>query len=90
MRKVSYNLFALKRQLEIKKARAYTWRELDKLTGVHYNTLNNMANNKTARIDSAIIGRLLDFFNENDLPITIADLFTVTTELLPIKSDATD
>ncbi len=79
MTKIKYNLFALKRQLELKTDRSFTWKEIADAAKAHPNTLQNMAGNKTARIDMGVVAGLIDFFNYNGLPITLSDLFTVTT-----------
>lgn len=78
--KVSHNLFALKRQLEIHSNRPYTWAEIEAATGIHRNTLSNYASNSTSRLDFDVAARLLDFFAAEGMPITVGDLFTVTRE----------
>ena len=75
--KLLFNLFTLKKQLEINMQREYTWRDIARRTDVHYNTLHNIASNKTQRVDTAIIARLLVFFTDEGMPVTVGDLFTV-------------
>lgn len=75
--KISYNLFALKRKLELQTGKAYTWRKIGKETGVHYNTLNNLANNKTSRIDVDILRRILEFFQSQGMNIVFSELFVI-------------
>lgn len=75
---ITFNLFTLKRQLEIEKQREYTWREISHATGVHHNTLYNIANNRTRRIDMDTLGGLLAFFSAEGMPITPNDLFVVS------------
>lgn len=77
MTTIKYNLFALKRQLELKTGRSYTWKEIADAAQAHPNTLQNIAGNKTARIDMGVVAGLIDFFNENGLPVTLSDLFIV-------------
>lgn len=80
---IDYNLFTLKRQLEILKQRQYSWAEIAQETGIHYNTLHNIANNKTRRIDLDIAEKLLTFFATEGMPITINDLFTIDSNNPP-------
>jgi hypothetical protein len=76
---IKYNLFALKRQLEIQNSRPYSWKEISAATGIHRNTLQNLAGNKTARSDLGILAALLDFFAAEGMPVTVDQLFTVTS-----------
>lgn len=80
MRKVTYNLFSLKRKLEMQTGRAYTWKEISAATRIHTNTLQNLSNNKTARIDLGIMGKLMDYFESEGLPVEPADIFVITKD----------
>ncbi len=80
MHKIKFNLFALRAKLESKDTRSYPWREIADAAGVHRNTMQNIAGNKTSNIDVEVAGKLLDFFHHEGMPITIADLFTVTAD----------
>jgi len=77
MHTVKYNLFFLKAQLEAKSGRTYAWSEIANRVGAHRNTIMNLAGNRTSTIDVAVVGELIDFFADEGMPITIADLFTV-------------
>jgi len=77
MHTVKYNLFKLKAQLEAKSGRTYAWAEIANRVGAHRNTIMNLAGNRTSTIDAAVAGELLDFFGDEGMHITIADLFTV-------------
>lgn len=77
---INHNLFTLKRQLEISNRKEYTWVHIAQETNIHPNTLYNIANNKTRRVDLDIAERLLKFFASEGYPITIADLFAITDE----------
>ena len=79
MHTVKFNLFALRARLEEKSGRSYSWVEIADSVGAHRNTLQNLAANRTGTIDVAVTSRLLDFFASEGMPITIVDLFTVTT-----------
>ena len=80
MTTIKYNLFALKHQLELKTGRSYPWTEVAKQSGIHINTVKNMAGNKTGRVDLENLARLISFFNTAGLPVTLADLFIVTPD----------
>ncbi len=80
MHKIKFNLFTLRAQLESKDGRSYPWREIADAAGVHRNTMNNLAGNKSSNIDVDVAAKLLDFFHAQGMPITVADLFTVTTD----------
>jgi len=81
MRKVKYNLFSLKRKLAMQKGRPYTWKEISHATKIHTNTLQNLAGNKTARIDLDILAKLLDYFEQEGAPIEPNDLFTIAVSV---------
>lgn len=77
---LKHNLFTLKRQLEIKKGKEYSWLQIAEATQVHPNTLHNIAANKTRRVDLDIADKLLTFFAAEGMPVTVADLFVVESE----------
>jgi len=81
MTHITYNLFNLKRELEIKTQEEYTWQRIADISEIHKNTIYNLANNRTQRVDLNVMARLLDFFASQGLPIGINDLFIVTDEL---------
>lgn len=80
MTHIKYNLFTLKRQLEVLKGKSYTWQEISHTSGVHFNTLHNIEGNKTRRLDLDIVAKLLDFFKAEGMPVGVADLFVVSNE----------
>lgn len=80
MTNIAFNLFTLKRQLEIRNGRPYSWKEIARATGIHRNTLQNIASNKTGGIDNGVLGNLLDFFAAEGMPVSLSDLFTVTSD----------
>ncbi len=89
MTTIKYNLFALKRQLEVKSNRPYTWKEIAGAVNAHPNTLQNIAGNKTARVDTHVMAGLLDFFAAQGMPITVADLFVISTTHVTISATGT-
>lgn len=74
---VESNLFALKRELELKKGRAYTWGEIAEATDLNPNTVYGLANNKSQGIRYDTMAALLQFFQGEGLEIQAGDLFTV-------------
>jgi transcriptional regulator with XRE-family HTH domain len=77
---VQYNLFTLKKQLEIAKQRSYSWSELAERSGLNRKTVERIAQNKYQRADFATLEALLEFFHEEGMPVGIQDLLTVTFE----------
>jgi hypothetical protein len=76
--RIDHNLFALKRQLELKTGKSYKWVDIEAASGVHRNTLQNLSKNATRRLDLDIWSRLYDFFRNEGLDIGPGDLFTVS------------
>jgi hypothetical protein len=70
----------LKHQLEIKTGRPYSWAEIARESTVQINTVKNIANNKTGRVDLDNVSKLMRFFASQGMPITVSDFFIVTTE----------
>jgi transcriptional regulator with XRE-family HTH domain len=75
---VKFNLFNLVQQLGIQRQRRYSWAEVAKLSGLHQNTILKLANNETHRIDLETIEKLLTFFEREEMPVSLSDLFTVS------------
>lgn len=80
MHTVKFNLFELRANLEASLKEPVSWVKIAEATGVHRNTMQNLVNNKTSTVDLEVMGKLLDFFQGQGMPVTIADLFTVTTQ----------
>jgi DNA-binding Xre family transcriptional regulator len=72
------NLFALKRQLELKTGRAYTWGEIAEKADLNANTLYSLAKNTGQGVRFDTLGKLLNFFRKEGLEIEVGDLFVVT------------
>lgn len=77
---VKFNLFELRANLEAILKEPVSWVKIAEATGVHRNTMQNIVNNKTSTVDLEVMGKLLDFFHSQGMPITIADLFTTTAQ----------
>lgn len=79
--KVQYNLFTLRRLLEIKKQRKYNWGEIAQKVGLTRKTIEYMAKNKFRRVNFSSLEGLLDFFADEGMPIGIEELLSVTYEV---------
>lgn len=79
MTKIRYNLLSLKLELEYKNKREYTWKQLADAIDVSERTLSAWLHNKTSRVDMVGLAKLIDFFKSEGMPITVADLFEVTS-----------
>ena len=75
---IDHNLFALKRQLELKTGKSYKWTEIESSTGVHRNTLQNLSKNATRRLDLDIWARIFNYLRAEGLDIQPCDLFVVS------------
>lgn len=76
---VEFNLFALKKKLELQQGREYSWAEMAASAGLHHNTVSRIGTNKTDRVDLATLARLLGFFRNEGMPVEIQDLFKVAS-----------
>ena len=72
---MEFNLFTLRRKLEIEKWREYTWEEVARSAGVHPNTVYNLAANRSKRVDVETLGKLDNYFIGEGLDIGPGDLF---------------
>lgn len=80
MTTIRYNLFNLKKRLEIQTQKEYSWAQIAELSDIHRNTVLNLANDRTQRVDLDIMARLLTFFAAEGMPISVGDLFIVTDD----------
>lgn len=78
--KVAFNIFALKRRLELRTGKAYTLEAMARGIGIHRNTMLNIANNKTERIDLPIVAKIIEYFRREGLRVELQDLFVVTED----------
>ena len=74
---VKPNLFALRRQLELKTGRAYTWGEIAEKAGLNANTVYALANNTGQGVRYDTLEKLLAFFRQQGMAIEVGDLFLV-------------
>ena len=76
MSEVEFHLFALIKQLEIKKGEKVTVAEIAKKARLHRNTVQRISDNATERVDLTTLAKLRAFFDAEGMPINIGDLFT--------------
>lgn len=79
MNNVAFNVDWLLRQLSAKNNRDYDKVTVAVLSGISRTTITSITNNENKRVDFETLGKLLDFFQSEGMPIEIQDLFTVTT-----------
>lgn len=79
MHKITFNVDKLIRQLSVKNNRDYDKSLVAEWSGISRTTITALTKNSSVRIDLSTLGKLLDFFASHDMPITVADLFTVAT-----------
>ena len=72
---VVFNLFAVRARLEAVLNRRVHWQEIAAGSRLNINTVVNMANNKTSRVDCETLTKLLRYFRGQGLDITVGDLF---------------
>ena len=80
MNNVTFNVAWLLRQLSAKNNKSYDKVTVAALSGISRTTITLITNNENKRADFETLGKLLDFFQSEGMPITIADLFTVTVD----------
>lgn len=80
MNTVTFNVDRLLRQLSAKNNKDYDKVTVAALSGISRTTITSITNNENKRTDFETLGKLLDFFQGQGMPITIADLFTVETK----------
>ena len=74
-----FNLFALQQQLELKLGRNVSWAEIAKETGLHYNTVFRLGNNKATVADLETLSRLATYFHRHGLAVGVQDLIVMET-----------
>jgi transcriptional regulator with XRE-family HTH domain len=66
------------KELMQEKGLSYSQAELSKKTGLTRQTVVRVFGDQAERIDMTTLAALLDFFAAEGMPVTVADLFTVT------------
>lgn len=75
--RLSFALFNLKKQLEIKLGREISWAEVARGSGLHRNTIEKIQGNATGRVDLDTLAALISYFRAQGLHVTPDDLFRV-------------
>ena len=83
-----FNLFDIKLRLERTLGRDVSWAEVARDTGLHPNTVLNLANNKSPRADLDTLSALLRYFRGRGLEVGIADIITEGPEDRPDHDDS--
>ena len=76
--KVAFNLFDTIRRLEMMKGETVSNTYVAEQSGLSRFTIQKIVNNESERVDLPTIAKLLDFFAAEGMPVTVAELFTVT------------
>jgi hypothetical protein len=76
MHKSQLNIYNVLNRLEGQNKRRYSDAEVAKASGLHRHTVRIMRNGKP----EPTLDKLLNFFEAEGMPITIADLFTVSQD----------
>lgn len=83
-----FNLFNLKQRLQERNGKEYSWNEIARRAGLHAHTVRGIAGNDNARVDLDTLRKLLSFFREEGMEISIQDLIVEeenTGEMLPAE-----
>ena len=76
--KIAFNLFDVIKRLERAKGETVTNTYVAERSGLSRFTIQKIVNNDSERVDLSTLAALLDFFAAEGMPVTVADLFTVT------------
>jgi transcriptional regulator with XRE-family HTH domain len=83
--KITFNLFDVIKRLERHKGETVTNTYVAERSGLSRFTIQKIVNNDSERVDLSTLAALLDFFHAEGMPVTVADLFSVTTDKEPSK-----
>lgn len=74
---LQFGLYRLKKELELRKGREYSWSEIGRRADLHRNTLERIATNDTARVDLETLKKLILFFRAEGMNVMPNDLIVV-------------
>jgi transcriptional regulator with XRE-family HTH domain len=80
MRRIKFRLYELRKRLELKKGRDYSWEEIATQAGVSRSTIDRMVSNRKSRFDLEAIEKLLAFFEREGLATELTDLVVLEPE----------
>lgn len=70
-----FNLYNLRKALEVRKQRDYETKEIAAKSGLHRNTIDRLTNNATTQVHLETLAALLAFFEDEGMPIEMGQLF---------------
>lgn len=76
--KVEIRVLQLVGALEERNRCRYTFTDIADAAGLSRHTVRKLMTGETKAVDLETMGKLLDFFAAEGMPITVFDLFTVT------------
>lgn len=74
---ITFDLFRLKQQLHLATGKEYSFTAIADEAGLHRNTVERIAMNRTARVDLETLAKLMFFFKDHGVPVAVGDLFHV-------------
>ena len=77
---IKFTVFNQVKDYEKKIGRSASVSELAKRVGVDSRTMSAAMGGDMARVDLTVLGKFLAFFAAEGMPVTVADLFTVTDD----------
>ena len=80
MIEVRFNLHAPLARLEAHQDRRYSYAEIAAASGISRQGVRRLLKEPTLQIDVGTLSKLLTFFASQGMPITVSDLFTVTSD----------
>jgi hypothetical protein len=80
MHSVRLNIYSLIKDLEKHISSDLYWTDVAVKSGITRQTWDRLRNNQATAIELRTMGKLLDFFAGEGMPITLAELFTVTDD----------
>ena len=82
---IAVNVMAKVNELEQLRHRRYTYTDIADAAGLSRHTVRKWLTGEVKAIDLESLAKLLDFFESEGMPVTVAELFTVT----PVTPDTT-
>lgn len=77
---VKFNLKQLLRELSAKNNKDYEYQQVAQAAGLSRFTVASIASDSSVRIEKLTIAKLIEFFKDEGMPITLLDLIVVTDD----------
>lgn len=74
---ITFDLFKLKQQLQLATGREFSFSAIARESGLHRNTVERIALNRTDRVDLETLAKLIFFFRRYGVSVVVGDLFNV-------------